>query len=229
MQAAGGHERALEVYARLLAHYGEPERKPQRPPLDELVLTILSQNTSDSNSSRAWEQLRQRFGSWREVAEAETAAVEEAIRVGGLAAVKAPRIQAILRQLPREQGEPSLELLREMSVGKARDYLMALPGVGPKTAACVLLFSLHMPALPVDTHVHRLVLRLGLAPANTSAEKAHTLLEELLPKDLYYPFHLLLIQHGRTLCKAQRPLCEACPLTDLCRYYSQTSQARRAD
>jgi endonuclease-3 len=235
MQAANGREsalgmHALQVHALLLDHYGEPARKPQRPPLDELVLTILSQNTSDLNSGRAWENLRARFGTWRDVAEADAAEVEEAIRVGGLAAVKAPRIQSIIRQLVQEQGEPTLDLLRDMSVEEAREYLTALPGVGPKTAACVLLFALHMPALPVDTHVHRLALRLGLAPAKTSAEKAHSLLEELLPEELYYPFHLLLIQHGRTLCKAQRPLCHLCPLTHICLYYAaQTAQADAPD
>lgn len=221
MQADERRERALRVHALLRAHYGEPEHKPQRPPLDELVLTILSQNTSDTNSGRAWEMLRERFGSWREVAQADTAEVEEAIRVGGLAGVKAPRIQAIIRQLIEERGEASLDHLHDMPVDEARAYLTALPGVGPKTAACVLLFSLQMPALPVDTHVHRLALRLGLAPAKTTAEKTHTLLEELLPQELYYPFHLLLIQHGRTLCKAQRPLCDACPLTELCPYYAE--------
>ncbi len=223
--ALGTH--ALRVHALLRDHYGEPPLKPQRPPLDELVLTILSQNTSDANSGRAWESLRARFATWQDVAEADTALVEEAIRSGGLAAVKAPRIQAIIRQLAREHGEPNLDRLREMPVDEARDYLTALPGVGPKTAACVLLFSLHMPALPVDTHVHRLALRLGLVPEGTSAERAHTLLEELLPEELYYPFHLLLIQHGRTLCKAQRPRCDACPLPRLCGYYA--SLAAQAD
>ena len=217
----GSKEHALEAHERLLEHYGEPDWKAQRPPLDELVMTILSQNTSDANSHRAWENLRERFDTWQQVAEADTAEVEEAIRMGGLAGTKAPRIQQIIRDLIDEHGEPTLDHLEEMSVEEARDYLLDLPGVGPKTAACVLLFALHMPVMPVDTHVHRVSLRLGFVPAKTSAEKAHTLLEELLPEELYYPFHLLLIQHGRTLCKAPRPLCEDCPLTDLCAYYAE--------
>jgi endonuclease III len=217
----GSTEHALAVHERLLKQYGEPEWKIQRSPLDELVMTILSQNTSDTNSHRAWANLRERFDTWQQVADADTAEVEEAIRVGGLAGTKAPRIQEIIRELASEHGEPTLDHLGDLSVDKARDYLLDLPGVGPKTAACVLLFSLHMPAMPVDTHVHRVALRLGLLPAKTSASKAHTMLEELVPEELYYPFHLLMIQHGRTLCKSQRPLCDECPLTDLCAYYAE--------
>lgn len=221
MREIDGRAMALRVHAALLELYGEPELKPQRPPLDELVLTILSQNTSDTNSGRAWEGLRRRFGSWREVADADSSDVIDSIRVGGLAAIKAARIQSILRQLAADHGEPSLDLLAAMPVEEARSYLLALPGVGPKTAACVLLFALRMPALPVDTHVHRLALRLALVPSRTSADKAHAMLEELLPESLYYPFHLLLITHGRTLCKAQRPRCDACPLTAECAYYTK--------
>jgi endonuclease III len=197
-------EQALEVHERLLAHYGEPQLKPQRPPLDELVLTILSQNTNDTNSGSAWKGLRSRFPTWEKVCQADVKEVAEAIRVGGLANTKAPRIQAILNHLHEERGELNMGFLHDLSVDEAREYLLDLPGVGQKTAACVLLFSLHKPAMPVDTHVHRVSLRLELVPAKTSAEKAHQILEALLPSDTYYPFHLNMIRHGRTLSPMQR-------------------------
>jgi endonuclease III len=216
-------DHAMEVHNRLLAYYGEPQRKPQRPPLDELVLTILSQNTNDSNSGRAWEMLRSRFPNWRTVCEADVEEVAEAIRVGGLANIKAPRIQGILDHLREERGELDMSFLHDMSVEEAREYLLDLPGVGQKTAACVLLFSLHKPAMPVDTHVHRVSLRLGLVPAKTSAEKAHQALEALLSPDTYYPVHLNMIRHGRTLCTARNPQCDVCPLSDICAYAQRLS------
>ncbi|MGI6368583.1 MAG: endonuclease III domain-containing protein [Anaerolineae bacterium] len=216
MQADSTPDRALLVHERLLAHYGRRPLKPQQAPLDELIQTILSQNTSDLNSGRAFASLREAFPSWEAVAEADVEAVAHAIRSGGLARIKAPRIQQIIRHLIQERGEPSLDWLHGLAVEEARAYLTSLPGVGPKTAACVLLFSLHMPAMPVDTHVHRVAQRLGLLGPRINAERAHTLLEGLLPQDLYYSFHLLMIEHGRTLCHAQRPRCSGCPLLDIC-------------
>lgn len=216
MGESDGTARALLVHRRLLAFYSEPPIKPQQPPLDELIQVILSQNTSDVNSARAYAALREAFPTWESVREAQTDAVAEAIRSGGLARVKAPRIQQVIAHLEAERGAATLDFLAPMPVDEARDYLLSLPGVGPKTAACVLLFSLHKPALPVDTHVYRVSQRLGLVPSKASAEQAHALLEALIPEELYYPFHLLLIQHGRTLCSAQRPQCEACPLCDIC-------------
>lgn len=215
---------ALLAYVRLLNHYGEPALKPQKPPLDELIQTILSQNTSDANSDRAYASLRAAFPTWEAVRAADTDALAEAIRVGGLGRIKAPRIQQILAHLEQERGSATLDFLDEMPLEDARAYLLGLPGVGPKTAACVLLFSLHKPALPVDTHVFRVSRRLGLVPAKASAEQAHALLEALIPPTLYYPFHLLLIQHGRTLCSAQRPKCDACPLADRCPYLTEKRQ-----
>ncbi|MFO7697289.1 MAG: endonuclease III [Anaerolineae bacterium] len=207
---------ALTVYERLLGYYGEPALKVQKPPLDELIQTILSQNTSDANSDRAYASLRRAYPTWESVRAADTKALAEAIRVGGLGRIKAPRIQQIIAHLEQERGSATLDFLDEMPLDEARAYLLSLPGVGPKTAACVLLFSLHKPALPVDTHVYRVSQRLGLIGEKVNAEQAHTLLETLIPPELYYPFHLLLIQHGRTLCSAQRPQCGACPLADLC-------------
>lgn len=212
--------KALHVHHLLLEYYGVPAPKEQRTPLDELVLTILSQNTNDTNSGRAFAQLQQRFPTWQQVLQADAAQVADAIRVAGLADIKAPRIQAILRDLLHERGALSLEFLRTLPVEDARSYLTGMHGVGPKTAACVLLFALHMPALPVDTHVHRVSLRLGLVPARATAEQAAALLEAALPPDVYYPFHLNVILHGRTLCKASAPRCALCPLTHECQYYA---------
>jgi len=167
--------------------------------------------------------LRESFGNWESVRVAPTEAVADAIRVGGLANIKAPRIQRILDDLHQERGELSLAFLEDLETERARRYLEDMHGVGPKTAACVLLFSLQKPALPVDTHVHRVTIRVGLLRNGTSAAKAHTLLEDLLPQEAYYPFHLNVIRHGRTICHAQNPECEACPIAELCAYYAETA------
>ena len=222
-------EKALRVHRILLDDYGEPVWKVQRDPLSELLVTILSQNTNDTNSGRAYESLRQRFPTWQDVLVADVDDLADSIRVGGLANIKAPRMQRILQQLMKERGSLDLSFLGDMSVPEARKYLLSLHGVGPKTAACVLLFSLHMPALPVDTHVFRISKKLGLVPGKASAEKVHTLLEELLPEETYYPFHLNVIRHGRTLCKARDPQCEACPLTDECEWLEAVTGQSEAD
>jgi len=207
------------VYEILLGHYGAPQIKPQRPPLDELVMTILSQNTADVNTARAYQSLTDTFATWQEVMEAPTEAVAESIRIGGLANIKAPRIQAILREVLEDQGELSLDSLSALTPQEIKSYLTNLKGVGPKTAACVMLFSMHVPAMPVDTHVHRVALRLNLVPEKTTAEKTQEILEEATPSELYYPLHLLMIQHGRTLCHARNPECPSCPLRDICTFY----------
>ncbi len=219
-------ERVLTIHETLLDHYGEPQRKPERRPLDELVVTILSQNTADVNSSRAYESLRERFSAWEQVLAADTDQVAEAIRVGGLANIKAERIQRILQKLQEERGALSLEFLKDIPVDEAREYLLSLHGVGPKTAACVLLFSLRKPAFPVDTHVHRVTQRLGLIPEDAGRKKAHTLLEEMVPQDIYYPLHLNLIRHGRTLCAARDPQCHDCPLAGDCDYARAHPESR---
>jgi endonuclease-3 len=221
--------KALAIYDLLLAHYGAPAEKERRDPLSELVATILSQNTADVNTERAYRRLRERFPTWEEALHAPVEEVAAAIRVAGLSQIKAPRIQAILRTLQEERGALSLDFLAEMSVPEARQYLTSLHGVGHKTASCVLLFALHKPALPVDTHVHRVSGRLGLVPARASAEKANALLEALLPEELYYPFHLLLIQHGRTLCAARRPRCPDCSVSALCDYWAAAASAPAAE
>jgi endonuclease-3 len=207
-----------EIVRRLSALYGTPEWRPHGDPMTELVLTILSQNTSDANSGRAFMRLRARFPTWESLLAADPPAIEEAIRIGGLSQVKAVRIKALLAEVVRRRGSLDLSFLRALSPPEARAWLEGLPGVGPKTAACVLLFSLGLPALPVDTHVHRVALRLGLVPLRTPPARAQALLEEWVPPELHYQFHVLLIRHGRRLCRAQRPLCPRCPLLADCPY-----------
>ncbi len=205
-----------EIVARLSAIYGEPVWRPHGDPMTELGLTILSQNTSDTNSGRAFMRLKQRFPDWDAVMGAPADEVESAIAIGGLARQKAPRIQASLRAVYEARGGWDLEFLRELPLDEAKAWLRALNGVGPKTAACVLMFALGRPALPVDTHVHRVAQRLGLVPARATAEKSHDILEGMLAPDEVYPFHISLIRHGRRLCRALRPLCEQCPLLGGC-------------
>lgn len=210
------------VADRLAVAYGGRRWRSHRPPLDELILTVLSQHTSDLNTDRAYRSLRQRFPTWEETLRAPPSEVAEAIRRGGLAKIKAPRIQAILRSVLAERDELSLDHLAVLPLEEARRWLLALAGVGPKTAACVLLFSLGRPALPVDTHVHRVARRLGLIEPTTTAASAHVLLERGLgtDRDRVYAFHLNAIAHGRAVCTARQPFCNRCPLTGYCDYYA---------
>jgi endonuclease III len=214
--------RALEIMARLEAayHAAPPHRGQDHrlPAVDELVLTLLSQSTTDVNSWRGYEALRARFPSWDAVADAPLAAVEEAIRPGGLSRQKAPRIQALLRRIRAEHGAITLEGIAAMPPDEALAYLMSFHGVGRKTASCVLLFSLGLPAMPVDTHVLRVARRLELIPATASADQAHDLLEALLPEENYLTFHVNMIAHGRRTCTARHPACERCVVLELCPY-----------
>jgi len=205
-----------EIIDLLRQEYGELRWRPRSDPMSELVRTILSQNTSDTNSGRAFSRLVARFPTWESLLGADPTAIAEAIRVGGLAGVKAPRIKAIVEEVWARLGSFDLPFLAEMPLEEAKAWLRSLPGVGPKTAACVLLFALGRPALPVDTHVYRVAKRLGLVPPRVGAEEAHGLLEGMLAPDEVYPFHMSLIQHGRRICKAQRPLCPQCVLAHGC-------------
>jgi endonuclease-3 len=209
---------ANAVNRRLLKAYGHAVWRKPLPPLDELVSTILSQNTNDINRDRAFEALRRRFPTWEDVRDANPAEVVEAIRSAGLANQKAPRIQTVLKEITAERGRLGLAFLRKLSPEEVRRWLLKFKGVGPKTAAIVMLFSLDMPAFPVDTHVFRVTGRLGLRPENMTEEAAHRLLESLFPPDTYVDAHLNLIRHGRQVCLARRPLCEQCVLRDLCNY-----------
>jgi endonuclease-3 len=211
--------RAEQIRQRLGEADGEPSGVRDLDPVSELVSTILSQNTNDANRDVAFDRLRQRFPTWQEVLQADTDAVVDAIRPAGLANQKAHSIQEALRSILAERGELELEFLRDWPVREAKAWLSSLHGVGPKTAAIVLLFALERPAFPVDTHVHRVSGRLGLIGLRVTREKAHDLLEELVAPEHYYTFHLNLIRHGRQICQARRPRCEVCVLTNLCDYY----------
>ncbi len=211
-------EVAAEVHRRLLAAYGTPTWRPHYAPLDELILTLLSQNTSDINSGRAFAALKARYPTWEAVLAAPVADLAETIRSGGLAQRKAPRIQAALRRIQAARGALSLDFLADLPVAEAQRWLTSLDGVGHKTASIVLLFCFNKAAFPVDTHVGRVTRRLGLAGPRATEEQIKQIWEALVPAEWFYPLHLNLIQHGRQVCRAGRPRCAQCPLADLCRF-----------
>lgn len=213
------------VHRRLRASQGPFVPKPQLPIIDELVATVLSQHTSDINSERAFARLKARFPSWEQVTDAPTDEIVEAIRPGGIANQKARRIQEILTAIEDREGGLDLSRLHGCDDAAVESYLRALPGVGPKTAACVLVFSMGRPAFPIDTHVHRIVLRLGWVPPNTTADRAYQLLAPQVPADIRYDLHVAMITHGRTVCRAQHPACDRCVLRDLCPYPTAATAA----
>jgi len=198
------------------AHYGPREWASHGRPVDVLIETVLSQNTSDVNSHRAFRALQERFGPLEAVSTASVEDIEEAIRLAGLSRIKSVRIRQILEQLVGENGSLDLSFLDGMEMDAARRYLVSLPGVGPKTASCVLVFALGAPALPVDTHVHRVARRLGLIAPNVSAETAQSELEDIVEPRARYSFHLHIIEHGRRVCHARKPSCERCVLARFC-------------
>jgi endonuclease-3 len=204
------------VVDRLLAYYGVPTWRSPLPPVDELVSTILSQNTNDRNRDQAFHQLKAVFPTWEAVRDAPVEQVIEAIRSAGLANQKGPRIQAVLRQITAERGKLDLSFLAEMPMEEARQWLLRFKGVGRKTAAIVLQFSLGRPAFPVDTHIYRVSGRLGLRPQGISLEQTHDLLEASMKPADYYAAHLNLIRLGREICHARKPECGKCPLNDIC-------------
>ena len=211
-------KRALKIHERLLEVYGEPIWRNPLPAIDELVSTILSQNTNDINRDRGYNALRAKFKTWEEVRDAHPQDVMDAIRPAGLANQKGPRIQQVLRSITEERGSLDLSFLGDLSVEESRAWLTRFNGVGPKTAAIVLCFSLGKPAFPVDTHIYRVTGRIGLRPERMTVEQAHPHLESLFPPETYYPAHLNIIRLGREICQARRPRCEVCPLVDLCDY-----------
>jgi len=217
-----------EIYNRLVVRFGKPVLVPDEDPLGGLVATILSQATSDVNSGRAYANLRATFADWPAVRDAETSALAASIHQGGLANIKAARIQAALQyitaQLPASgASDETLDSrfaawLSNMPITEARLALQKIPSVGPKTAACVLLFSLGLPSMPVDTHVYRITQRLGLVQARTNVNQVHELYDATTPAEMVYPLHVLLITHGRHICRSQHPRCTECPLLDICPY-----------
>lgn len=205
-----------EILDRLIKLYGPLNWRQRRDPVSELVATILSQHTSDLNADRAFEQLIKTFGSLYRVADADIQLLALSINSGGLSRQKAPRIKNALNWIIQKRGTLNLDFLRELSLSDAKSWLTEIPGVGPKTAAVVLCFSLGMPAFPVDTHVHRVTKRLGLIGHNVTADQAHDLLERMLDPGDVYGLHVCLITHGRVVCKALRPMCKTCVLADRC-------------
>ena len=206
---------AVRKVSRLLEmSFGRPLRPKHMDPMSGLILAILSQNTNDRNRDRAFGRLRDRFGSWEEVAAASPSEVEEAIRPAGLSQVKSERIINCLRTLKSEDG--TLDSLREMSLEEAEGFLTSIPGIGLKTARCVLLFQLGLPAFPVDTHIMRVSKRLGWIPEKASARKAHNILQNCVPHELVLDLHINIIRLGRTLCRPRNPRCGQCPLLEEC-------------
>jgi endonuclease-3 len=208
--------RALKIHETLLEAFGEPTWRNPLPPVDELVSTILSQNTNDTNRDRAFNALRAKFADWEAVRDANAEEVVAAIRPAGLANQKGPRIQQVLRQITEERGGLDLSFLKDMPLEEARGWLTKFHGVGPKTAAIVLCFSLGRPAFPVDTHIYRVSGRIGLRPEAMTVEQAHPHLEALFPPETYYAAHLNLIRLGREICHARKPDCPKCPIRKLC-------------
>jgi endonuclease-3 len=208
--------RLAAILRRLRGAYGDPPPPRRLPPLDELILTVLSQNTNDTNRDRAYSDLRERFPEWDDVADAPLPAIARAIRRGGLGPTKSVRLREILRTL-RERGIPlDKRAFARMRSPALWDLLVGLRGVGPKTAACVLLFSLGRPYFPVDTHVHRVARRLGLVPEAADAVTAQQLIQAKVAPGDVYALHMLLIRHGREVCIARRPFCSRCPLATMC-------------
>ncbi|HIF13459.1 MAG TPA: endonuclease III [Dehalococcoidia bacterium] len=207
---------AGEAMTRLDPMYGPIVWAPRFNALEELIFTVLTQHTSDINAEVAYKSLRKIFPTWMDVIEAGPAEIAEAIKHGGLANQKAPRIREILRIILERTGRLELEFLASMPLEQARAWLISLPGVGKKTTGIVLNFALGMPAMPVDTHIYRVARRLGLIGLKTNVDKAHDIMEIQIPPDEIFRYHTLLITHGRQVCKAQRPLCGECPMADLC-------------
>jgi len=216
-------QRAIKIHEKLLEFYGEPVWRNPLPAIDELVSTILSQNTNDINRDRAFNFLRAKFPTWEAVRDAKTKDVIETIRPAGLANQKGPRIQQVLKAITKERGDLDLSFLKKLSVNEARDWLTKFNGVGPKTAAIVLCFSLDMPAFPVDTHVYRVTGRIGLRPEKMTVEQAHPHLESLFPPETYYAAHLNIIRLGREICTARKANCDVCPIRKLCDYGNSVS------
>jgi endonuclease-3 len=220
-------EKALKVTQRLTDFYGELPFS-SKDPMGMLVDILLSHRTRDEQTAAAWDNLLKRFGSWEAVRDAPTEEVQDAIANVNWPEVKAPRLQAIMRQITAERGSLNLDFLCELPVEESAAWLNRFEGVGPKTTACVLLFSCRQPLLPVDVHVHRVSGRLGLIGKKVTADNAHVLLQALFPQNsrVIYNFHKGLLRHGQRICVFERPRCNKCPITDLCNYYNTVVKPR---
>lgn len=219
--------KAIEVTQRLTQHYGEVPFS-SKDPMSMLVDIILSHRTRDEQTAAAWDNLLRRFGSWEAVRDAPTSEVQATIDNVNFPEVKAPRLQTIMRQITQERGSLNLDFLCDLPVEESAAWLNRFEGVGPKTTACVLLFSCQQPLLPVDVHVHRVSGRLGLIGKKVTADQAHTLLQALLPQDArsIYNFHKALLRHGQRVCVYEHPRCNQCVVTDLCDYYKTVVKPR---
>ncbi len=217
-------EKAARIYPIFLEHYGErPLKPPRRDPMTELIMTILSQRTTAANESLAFERMWAHYGSWEAIRDADPDTLTELIAPSNFPEVKAPHIKAALVRIIEERGEANIDFLEETPVEEGLRWLMALPGVGLKTASLVLLFNFSKHIMPVDTHVHRVSLRTGLIPPRTSAEKAHRLLLDILPPDphVLFNFHKDCLRHGQLICTWNAPKCPICPIRHLCNYYHE--------
>jgi endonuclease-3 len=217
-----------QILILLITEYGNRQWQLDPDPIAVLVRTILSQNTSDRNSHRAFESLRYSFRKWQDIPDAGTDDIAASIKAGGLGEIKARYIKQALENIKRRQGKLELDFLKQFNIDGARYWLTRLPGVGMKTASCVLLFSLGMPALPVDTHISRVARRLGLIDSKISIDKAHKLLESIVTQNDVYSFHVLIIEHGRKICKAQRPHCSRCVLQKICPSFEEFSKLSKS-
>ncbi len=204
-------ERLEKVFGRQLSY-------SQRPPMEQLMMTILSQRTNYADEKKAYDQMRERFGSWGNIADAPLEELTEAIKPSNYPEIKAPRIQAVIKQIIAEKGTTDLNFINEMTTEAAMEWLRKLPGVGPKTTTFLLLFTFKRPVLPVDTHVYRVSHRVGLITSKTTQEKAHILLLQMLPPiaDELLNFHKLFFKHGQKVCTWNHPKCTECVLKDIC-------------
>jgi endonuclease-3 len=208
------------IIQNLRAVYGKPKRELGLDPLDVLIGTILSQSTSDTNSRRAFESLKQRFPTWERARRGRVTSIEAAIHSGGLARQKSVRIKSLLNEIHRQRGSLDLSFLRTAPLDQAKEFLGSFKGIGPKTVACTLLFACNRPVFPIDTHIFRIARRLELIPERCSDEQAHQMMEQIIPAGRYFEVHINLIRHGRIVCRPTAPLCEKCPLVEYCVYYS---------
>ena len=222
IEVTAARQNITYIIQNLKAVYGVPSRERYLDPLDCLIETILSQSTSNQNSHRAYANLKARFPDWEQARRARPSSIEAAIRMGGLARQKSIRIKKLLKEIHDQRGSLDLSFLRRVPIDEAAGFLTSFKGVGPKTAACTLLFACNRPVFPIDVHIFRIARRLGLLPEKCSDERAHQIMAEAIPPSRYYETHINMIRHGRQICRPSNPRCEDCCLVDYCVYYRQS-------